>query len=524
MQDAIIKGIGNSRYLKTVGEALSLYPTYEDFLQAMIAGTFPVDFNGINKDGWTQQGTPLNKANLLSDTVISTLGLSTGVNSTPNDAFNVLANIGNVHAWRKTVVTEEGVPEKYELGPEEDKIVFSGGYYSNGRGKTIYGTEIQVNEAGGLTLSGTTATIDDWFGNLSSDYSVIKGKYVRFAEHFSGSYPESNLSSDCKDKYFYIPASAQLTYTDGSMNKDETNYGLRISKMQLVTGISAVPPGTHVTYLTSTNRNAYQNGTDGSEKPAGYTLGAVKTGKKALSDLSNYIYSVTWQYGDSVAVSDDGKVSIKNPTQISISATNDSEIEKTKVILGKFATPVSNCGFEYGKIYFFPSDSQISRESLPIYDTITTNIDKYQEVTGYPAIPAGTTIEYLGALGDKSQVQVISYVGTGTYGEANPCSVTARFPIKALFSLGYGGTFGFDPPYTSVKNGSWGDKETGIMINEFLTTTFAEHMGFIGSTDTSIIFGKKSEDGKTFYWYTPGESSAGQLNSSGYSYYFLALR
>ena len=86
-------------------------------MQAMVAGIFPVDFNGINKDGWTQQGTLLNKANLLSDTVISTLGLSTGADSTPNDAFNVLANIGNVHVWRKTVTTDEGIPEVPEVPP-----------------------------------------------------------------------------------------------------------------------------------------------------------------------------------------------------------------------------------------------------------------------------------------------------------------------------------------------------------------------------------------------------------------------
>lgn len=72
-------------------------------MQAMVAGIFPVDFNGINKDGWTQQGTLLNKANLLSDTVISTLGLSTGADSTPNDAFNVLANIG-----QRPCVEEDG--------------------------------------------------------------------------------------------------------------------------------------------------------------------------------------------------------------------------------------------------------------------------------------------------------------------------------------------------------------------------------------------------------------------------------
>ena len=42
-----------------------------------------------------------------------------------------------------------------------------------------------------------------------------------------------------------------------------------------------------------------------------------------------------------------------------------------------------------------------------------------QQVTGYPAIPAGTTIEYLGVLGDfggssLGYIKYGSYVGTGT--------------------------------------------------------------------------------------------------------------
>lgn len=63
MQDGIIAGNGSSRYLKTVAAALSLYPTYEDFITALIAGTFPIDLNGINEAGWSRQGTPLNKRN-----------------------------------------------------------------------------------------------------------------------------------------------------------------------------------------------------------------------------------------------------------------------------------------------------------------------------------------------------------------------------------------------------------------------------------------------------------------------------
>lgn len=93
MQDAIIKGNGNSRYLKTVAAALSLYPTYEDFLQALVAGNFPIDLNGINADGWTQQGTPLNKANLLPDTLATSLGLPT--TATVADALGSLKNLND---------------------------------------------------------------------------------------------------------------------------------------------------------------------------------------------------------------------------------------------------------------------------------------------------------------------------------------------------------------------------------------------------------------------------------------------
>lgn len=481
-------------------------------MQAMVAGIFPVDFNGINKDGWTQQGTLLNKANLLSDTVISTLGLSTGADSTPNDAFNVLANIGNVHVWRKTVKTDEKIPATYSLGPEEGKAALTYPQTPSTQASFHYGKTITVDDNGTITING-----EQTLSLNSDDSSVQKGNNLK--GNFFYCDPSSTIGGE--NEFETGPGNVYFIPSDATISREPDTYlggVIYTSKYQEVRAVPAVPPGTHVTYLTSTNRNAYQEGADGSEKPAGYTLGAVKTGKKALSDLSNYIYSVTWQYGDSVAVSDDGKVSIKNPTQISISATNDSEIEKAKVILGKFATPMSNCGFEYGKIYFFPSDSQISRESLPIYDTTTTNIDKYQEVTGYPAIPAGTTIEYLGVLGEKSKIQVLSYVGTGTSGEANPCSVTASFPIKALFFLGYIGEFGMDPSYLGVGNGYWGDGDVGIMFSKCLTTAFTNHIGFDANGKTS--FGKKSADGKTFYWYN---KTSAVTNDSGSLYYFLAL-
>ena len=74
MTDLVIKGTGNSRYLKSISNFLTQYPTYTDFVAALVAGTLPIDFNGINSAGIQTQGTPLNKANLLKDATASKYG------------------------------------------------------------------------------------------------------------------------------------------------------------------------------------------------------------------------------------------------------------------------------------------------------------------------------------------------------------------------------------------------------------------------------------------------------------------
>lgn len=89
MKDAIALGTGNSRYLKSVSGFLSLYPTYEAFAAALVAGTLPIDLNGINPDGWAQLGNDLDKANLLTDATGALMNL--GSEATVNDALATLA-------------------------------------------------------------------------------------------------------------------------------------------------------------------------------------------------------------------------------------------------------------------------------------------------------------------------------------------------------------------------------------------------------------------------------------------------
>ena len=91
MIDGMAKGIGNSRYLKS---AIPPNITFEQFVEMFRNGTFPVDFNGINMDGWDELPTWLNKANLLTDETASIID-STNPPETVNESFNKLANNGN---------------------------------------------------------------------------------------------------------------------------------------------------------------------------------------------------------------------------------------------------------------------------------------------------------------------------------------------------------------------------------------------------------------------------------------------
>lgn len=386
-------------------------------MQAMVAGIFPVDFNGINKDGWTQLGTLLNKANLLSYTVISTLGLSTGVNSTPNDAFNVLANIGNVHVWRKTVKTDEKIPATYSLGPEEGKAALTYPQTPSTQASFHYGKTITVDDNGTITING-----EQTLSLNSDDSSVQKGNNLK--GNFFYCDPSSTIGGE--NEFETGPGNVYFIPSDATISREPDTYlggVIYTSKYQEVRAVPAVPPGTHVTYLTSVNRNAYQEGDDAKE--AGYVLGDMVSGYLFASawtgNASNYYYSET------IKVSDTGTLTQENVKSYTANATNDSwVINIQSAIRGKFITvsgEKDNGGSEGTNLVYIPDDAIVSYFENGVSLGYPYNygflVNKMQQVTGYPAIPAGTTIEYLGVLGDfggssLGYIKYGSYVGTGT--------------------------------------------------------------------------------------------------------------
>lgn len=494
MIDSVLKGTGNSRFLKS---AVPAGTSWADALAMLQAGTFPIDFNGINTEGFQQVGTPLNKANLLKDATAAQIGLPPS--TTPDGMFQALAKTGDLHVWKKTVKNSEDVPAGYTLGDvQTGNFKFVADSYRTFE----FGTP-SVDDAGnvGLNVEGSVN------GRNNSNFDILKGKFCRPSD--STWYIDASLGS----QVIYIPADA--TFSQSGSYK-------YVDKYQLVTGYPLTPAGTTTTYPVSTNPNAYQEGDDA--KAAGYVLGDVVTGS-FRAGATNYTISYGYETASELTVSDDGRtVSMTSPSAGSFGfmgglEPGDNPAKIRAFMLGKFVrcttkddqlneAPDTKYPFNTipSDIVYIPSNAQITIANGDVL------VDRYQPVTGYAAIPAGTTIEYLGKLGDKARVQVVSYVGTGTYGESNPCSLTFDFVPKVAMML-----------YRS--NGS--NINNSAIYSRFfplttLTTSYKDVYFAQLTANGNNGRMKISEDRKTVSWFNT-YGAYYQENESGMTYVVAAI-
>lgn len=340
--------------------------------------------------------TPAQKMGLTGD-------LSVGA------SLGVLANIGNVHVWRKTVKTDEKIPATYSLGPEEGKAALTYPQTPSTQASFHYGKTITVDDNGTITING-----EQTLSLNSDDSSVQKGNNLK--GNFFYCDPSSTIGGE--NEFETGPGNVYFIPSDATISREPDTYlggVIYTSKYQEVRAVPAVPPGTHVTYLTSVNRNAYQEGDDAKE--AGYALGRIVKVTLGMSNTNDGT-GVDWRYSDSVVVNSDGVVSLGgNPTQLILASWDTPDV--CDVLKGKFACPVTTGSrFSTNEVVFSPNDTVFSKSSVS-GGHVAINAEQYQIVTGSPAIPAGTTIEYLGVLGDfggssLGYIKYGSYVGTGT--------------------------------------------------------------------------------------------------------------
>ena len=92
MQDRQILGNGKSRILRAPAD---MPATYEEWRTQMMAGAAYVDISPNNETsgenaGISVEGTPLNKASLLTDALAAALGLANAAAATPSDALGAV--------------------------------------------------------------------------------------------------------------------------------------------------------------------------------------------------------------------------------------------------------------------------------------------------------------------------------------------------------------------------------------------------------------------------------------------------
>lgn len=184
MKDFIPKGTGNSRYLKS---AITAGTTWEQFKAMLIAGTAPIDLNGLNAAGIQQMGTALNTANLLKGSTASLLGLTADV--VPDDALCVLGCM----FYKKTYVTETvdktfvvppGVTEIAVWGCASGSITGAGEFLCGHKYSVTPGTTLTITVGNGNTIiSGPGVNITLLAGAVTRNYNF---KFLGFETGVDG--------------------------------------------------------------------------------------------------------------------------------------------------------------------------------------------------------------------------------------------------------------------------------------------------------------------------------------------------
>lgn len=394
------------------------------------------------------------------------------------------------------MTTEEEVPAGYKLVDDNtdrtlDDVPNALINLGNSNQRTAYincADSITVDDGGGISLN--SATTHYQANDALNAASWLRDKYIKlyYINDIGNWFGPPALD---QNKTYYVPNDAQISVNSATIIVD---------KLQRVDAYPLTPAGTHITYLTSVNRNAYQEGDDAKE--AGYVLGRIVKVTLGMSNTNDGT-GVDWRYSDSVVVNSDGVVSLGgNPTQLILASWDTPDV--CDVLKGKFACPVTTGSrFSTNEVVFFPNNTVFSKSSVS-GGHVAINAEQYQIVTGSPAIPAGTTIEYLGVLGDKTSIETGSYVGTGTSGSGNPNTLT----------------FGFEPKFVHIQSYSIGNGDsTGYGFAFFLSGA----RGFtIGPSSSNDLFSLNAKFNKNILsWYQNNEYA--QLNEKNVKYFFAAL-
>lgn len=211
-------------------------------------------------------------------------------------------------------------------------------------------------------------------------------------------------------------------------------------------------------------------------------------------------------------------------------------------IASVLTTTVLSEGVKYFKDYYYgevyctiPGTSYGTYVASDQYRGFMYNVYKYSGVgqelkpLGYVSSPDsnaypvddGCTYTALGQLGDAFggvKVATGSYTGTGAYGASGAKSLAFDFAPKyvAILDVIYANSADRGP-YPVHSN----DGVHNQLLTEGLPTVYRRYAGFsLSPSDTTMA--RKSEDGKTIYWYDTNRANT-MLNEAGSKYFYIAI-
>ena len=162
-------------------------------------------------------------------------------------------------------------------------------------------------------------------------------------------------------------------------------------------------------------------------------------------------------------------------------------------------------------------DGKMALNVTPFVGTDNFNMETFNNMISQ--INSGVNSEIsdvLAQLDTKAKIQTGSYVGTGTYGASNPCSLTFDFEPKIVFIQG--------PLYVS---GVGLQEQTlcTIPIYRITYTDYLTYAYFINYTTSTLRHGYYNKNNKTVYWYASDSQYATvpQMNKGNINYQWFAI-
>ena len=372
-----------------------------------------------------------------------------------------------------------------------------------------------------------------------------------------------------KDRVSTYPGRVRLTPVSGQTNvydleraDQPTEVGTPLNKANLLTDVVAALLGGNSTMtpnqafnVLAENFYAYAWRRFGKSYKAAYGAHGITykvyTNGIALGPISSsYGTQTKLQTSKNISIDSNGTISLVSPTTYTVSSSNGSTIG-TAISNGYFkitqlgASNYVSEGLNTSDIYYCDSTAtlqnssytecisngnivkKVSSEAIPkdSEEVIikSTNSSAYPNPNG---VSGDYYYEYIGRLIDRvyeaRPIAVVKYIGTGTYGSANPIEVT--FPFAPRYVMVYAYRWP-SATYTSLINNGISVYNHPLDTN-LLTTSYQAEL-LPSMTDTSYrayYYGKKSADGKTISWYcTQNSSTPGSLHHNKKDYEYICV-